>query len=320
MPKIIHVDRISADLKQLFLELLPEGYQLVTRDDERWEEALPAADYLIVNTAPVDEKLIERAKSLKLIHKLGAGYDNIDVAAATKRGIPVARTPGANMTSVAELVFALALTLYRKLHIILEETRAGEWNMWRYRPFCYELAGKRLGLVGFGSIGQAVAKRALAFDMEVVYYKRHPLPAEATPGVQAVSLTELLETSDIVSLHIPLTAQTRGLIGEAELRSMKPSAILINTARGSIVDERALLTALEEGWIAGAALDVVENPPLLKDNPLLKLPNFICTPHIGAATRDADTRVLKMAYANIERVERGEAPLNVVNGTQQNKA
>jgi phosphoglycerate dehydrogenase-like enzyme len=165
-----------------------------------------------------------------------------------------------------------------------------------------------------------VAKRALAFDMEVVYYKRHPLPAEATPGVQAVSLTELLETSDIVSLHIPLTAQTRGLIGEAELRSMKPSAILINTARGSIVDERALLTALEEGWIAGAALDVVENPPLLKDNPLLKLPNFICTPHIGAATRDADTRVLKMAYANIERVERGEAPLNVVNGTQQNKA
>ncbi|MDK2924436.1 MAG: glyoxylate reductase [Bacillota bacterium] len=320
MPKIIHVDLISADLKRLFLEFLPEGYELVTRDDERWEEVLPTADYLIVNTAPVDEKLIDRAKSLKLIHKLGAGYDNIDVAAATRRGIPVARTPGANMASVAELVFALALTLYRKLHIILAETRAGKWNMWQHRPFCYELAGKRLGLVGFGSIGQAVAKRALAFDMEVVYYKRHPLPADATPGVRAVSFAELLRTSDIVSLHVPLTDETRGLIGEAELKSMKRNAILINTARGSIVDERALLTALEEGWIAGAALDVVENPPLLKDNPLLKLPNFICTPHIGAATRDADTRVLKMAYANIERVERGEAPLNVVNGTQQNKA
>jgi len=167
--------------------------------------------------------------------------------------------------------------------------------------------------VGLGDIGRAVAERALAFEMEVVYHRRHPLPPEETPGIRAVSLPELLRTSDIVSLHIPLTAETRGLIGAAELRSMKPSAILINTARGSIVDEAALLTALREGWIAGAALDVVAEPPLPATSPLLALPNFLCTPHVGAATRDADTRVLKTAYANIERVERGEEPLNVVN-------
>ncbi|BCV25902.1 2-hydroxyacid dehydrogenase [Gelria sp. Kuro-4] len=313
MPTIVHMDRISPELKEIFLAVLPPGFRLVTPEEPQWEVELTATRYLTVNTAPVTAAVMDRAPRLRLIHKLGAGYDNIDVAAASRRGIIVARTPGANKVSVAELVFGLALSLYRHLPALAAETRAGEWNMWRHRPYCYELAGKRLGLVGLGDIGRAVAERALAFEMEVVYYRRHPLPPEETPGIRAVSLPELLRTSDIVSLHIPLTAETRGLIGAAELRSMKPSAILINTARGSIVDEAALLTALREGWIAGAALDVVAEPPLPATSPLLALPNFLCTPHVGAATRDADTRVLKTAYANIERVERGEEPLNVVN-------
>ncbi|HHY92753.1 MAG TPA: D-glycerate dehydrogenase, partial [Firmicutes bacterium] len=251
MLTIVHMDRISSELKEIFLAVLPPGFRLVTPEEPEWEEALAATHYLTVNTAPVTAAVLARAPHLRLIHKLGAGYDNIDVTAASRRGIIVARTPGANKVSVAELVFGLALSLYRHLPDLVAETRTGEWNMWRHRPYCYELAGKRLGLVGLGNIGQAVAQRALAFEMEVVYYRRHPLPAAETPGLTALPLPELLSTSDIVSIHVPLTEATRGLIGAAELRSMKPSAILINTARGSIVDEAALLTALREGWIAG---------------------------------------------------------------------
>jgi phosphoglycerate dehydrogenase-like enzyme len=317
VPKILHVDRISLEQKELFQELLPPGYELIFRgseeEDRRFEEELPSTLYLTVNTAPVPAELMARAKSLRFIQKLGAGYDNIDVEYATQRGIQVARTPGANSISVAELVFGLALSLYRKLPQVNAQTRSGKWNPWEYRTVSYELFGKRLGLIGLGNIGQEVAKRALAFDMEVVYYKRHLLPAEKTPGVTAVSMSELLATADIISIHIPLTPETRGLIGRDEFNAMKESAILINTSRGGIVDEEALLVALRERQIAGAALDVCVAPPLATDHPLFAFGNFILTPHVGAATRDADTRVLKMAYENIERIERGEQPHNLVN-------
>lgn len=246
---------------------------------------------------------------LKVISRYGVGYDSIDVATATEFGIVVTNTPDANSASVADLVFALMLVLARR---IVEADRAIREGRWPRLLGC-ELLGKRLGVIGFGRVGKAVARRAGGFGMDVfafdtVWDER----AARELGVRLSSLEAILEECDFVSLHVPHGPETHHLIGELELKRMKSTAYLINTSRGGLVDERALVRALREGWIRGAALDVFEREPA-SDPELLNAPNLLLTPHSGASTYEAGARMGRMAVENLLAVLQGHRPRHVVN-------
>ncbi|MBW3535541.1 MAG: phosphoglycerate dehydrogenase [Gemmatimonadetes bacterium] len=272
------------------------------RDDERFEvltveggdelrEALRRAHGLIVRSATqVDRDLLDGAPELRVVGRAGVGVDNIDLAAATERGVAVLNAPAGNTVSAAELTLALILATVRKVAEADRSVRSGEWVRSRFGGI--ELRGKTLGLVGAGRIGSEVGRRARAFGMDVVAHDPYLTDERADDlGFERVSFEEVLERSDVVSLHVPLTAQTRGLLDARTLRTMKPSAFLVNVARGGVVDEAALVEALEEGVIAGAALDVFEEEPLQEDSPLRRAPNLVLTPHLGASTSEAQELV-----------------------------
>lgn len=245
-------------------------------------------DALVVRSRTrVTKPILEAGENLKVIARAGVGVDNIDVETATKRGITVINSPEAPSNAVAELVIGLMLSLARKIPEADASVKQGEWIKNRLTGF--ELKNKTLGIIGFGKIGYLVAKKAKAFDMRVLIYDviiEKLMDQVREVGGEAVSFEEVLSTSDFVTLHIPLTPDTRYLIGEKEFGKMKGSAYLINTSRGAIVDEEALVKALKAGKIAGAALDVYEEePPKRKE--LTELKNVICTPHIGAETVEA---------------------------------
>ena len=246
---------------------------------------------------------------LRVVARNGAGVDTIDVEAATRLGIAVTNAPGANTEAVADLVLGFIVALMRHLVAADRMVRAGGWT----RALGQELPGKVLGLVGFGRIGQAVARRGRGFGMAVL--ADDPVwdgDAARALQVERVALDAMLERVDVLSLHAPLTAQTRHLIGTAQLRRMRPQAYLINTARGGLVDEAALARALHEGWIAGAACDVFETEPPT-GSPLLTAPRCLLTPHIGAHTQEAAARGAEVAAANLLAVLSGRRPPNVVN-------
>jgi D-3-phosphoglycerate dehydrogenase len=267
------------------------------------------ADALIIGLDQVTARVIEAGPRLKVVSKYGSGVDHIDLDAATRCGVVVTSTPGANSIAVAELTIGLMLTLARHIAQHAQSVKAGSWK----RIVGVELAKKTLGIVGLGQVGQAVAQRARSFEMRIVYNDvRRRRDLEGEGWLSYANRSTLLTDSDIVSLHCPLTAQTYGLIGEDQLRAMKPSSFLINTARGGLVDETALTQALRQGWIAGAASDAfVHEPP--RASPLLELDNFIGTPHAGAATREAIERMAVMAARNTIQALRGQRPLHVVN-------
>jgi phosphoglycerate dehydrogenase-like enzyme len=226
----------------------------------------------------------------------------------------VALCPAGTSIGVAEHVFLLILALYKQLRTAEASLRAGSWLQWELRPGSYELAGKTVGLLGLGRIGREVAIRARAFAANVCYYDvfRVAPEAEQALGVSYASFPELLAQSDIISLHLPLTPDTRHVIGAPELAQMRPNAVIINSARGPLVDEPALIAALQTGQIAGAGLDVFEAEPLPAGHPLAALPNVVLTPHIAAGTADALVIKMKACFTNMLRVSRGEAPLDVV--------
>jgi D-3-phosphoglycerate dehydrogenase len=252
-------------------------------------EALKGFDALLVRGATkVTAEVLRGAPSLKLVVRAGSGLDNIDVTAARERKVRVANTPAANAVSVAELVFGMLITLERHLGAAGADLRRGVWEKSKYMG--RELAGKRIGVVGFGRIGREVAIRAHAFDMIVVW--SDPLVLQTPSGFQWARrspLEEILPSSDYVTLHLPLTEQTRGLIGVSEIAVMKRDAVLVNCARGGIVDEGELFKALQGGALRGAVLDVFETEPP-GSNPLLELPSVIATPHLGASTLEAQSR------------------------------
>ncbi len=314
---IVYGEPIPDDLRGLAAELVPDGFRLLvvtSRDREELLRHMPEADFLLVATARVDEELLRAAPHLRLVQHQGVGYDNIDVGACRRAAIPVALTPEGTTIGVAEHTLLLILALFRHLLTVDAAVRRGEWPVWSMRSRSVELAGKTVGLIGFGRIGREVARRARAFDTTIVYHDSVPAPAavETELGVAYVSRDDLLRRADVVSLHAPLTAETRGFIGERELRLMQPHAVLINTARGALVDEQALVRALDEGRIAGAGLDVLAQEPPGADNPLLACPNVILTPHVAAGTRDAYRTKMHAVFANMQRVARGEAPRNQV--------
>lgn len=272
-------------------------------DTEVWPERMPPThEQLIDHVRPVegvlsmltdqiDAEVIAAAPKLRAISNYAVGYDNVDVQAAAAREIPVGNTPDVLTDATADLAFALLMAAARKLPEAQAAVRNGDWRTWETgRYLGADVHGATLGIVGLGRIGRALAERAHGFEMQILHTDSSSTRAE---------LDELLEHSDFVSIHAPLTPETHHLIGPHALARMKSSAILINTARGELVDQEALIRALEDGLIAGAALDVTTPEPLPPDDPLLDAPNLIVTPHIGSATRTARERMADLAVDNL---------------------
>ncbi|HUN58498.1 MAG TPA: D-glycerate dehydrogenase [Candidatus Binataceae bacterium] len=267
-----------------------------------------------------DEATISAAPRLAVISNLAVGVDNIDLEAATRIGVAVGHTPGVLSETTADLAFALMLAVARRVAESDRFVRAGRWKVWTPRLMLgRDVWGATLGIVGFGAIGRAVGRRAAGFGMRVLYTARGKNPAaSSSPDAaesqpQPVELMSLLRESDIVSLHVPLTPANRQLIGAKELAAMKRSAILINTARGAIVDQVALAAALNAGRIGGAGLDVAETEPISLDDPLLKMANVVITPHIGSASHATRLRMAELAVDNLLDVFAGRLPRHCAN-------
>jgi glyoxylate reductase len=304
------------------VELLREAAEV--RIDER-ETAIPRPDLLELIAGAeavltllgdrVDEEFLDAAgPQLRCVANVAVGYDNVDVEAATKRGVVVTNTPGVLDDATADLTMALILAATRRIAEGDRLVRSGrDWNWGMHFMLGSSLQGRLLGIVGLGGIGKWVAQRARAFGMEIAYHQRNPAPAEveATLGARRLPLEQLLAESDVVSLHCPLTPETHHLIGAAELEAMKPSAVLVNAARGPIVDEAALAEALATGKIAAAGLDVYEHEPQVEPR-LRELDNVVLTPHLGSATVETRTAMAELAARNAISVLSGQGPLTPV--------
>jgi glyoxylate reductase len=270
---------------------------------------------MVTGADRVDAQFFDAAPKLKVVSCLAVGYDNIDVAEATRRRIVVTNTPGVLTDACADLAWALILGVARRVVEGDRLSRSGEWR--GLSPgllLGVDVAGKTLGIVGAGRIGAAVAKRATGFSMRILYFARTAKPEMDALGARRMSFDEVLRESDFLSVHVPLTPETRHMFGEAEFRKMKPTARFINMARGQVHDEAALARALQEGWIAGAGLDVYEHEP--KINPeLVQMPNVLLLPHIGSATVETRRCMAILAAENLLAVLRGEPCKNVVNAS-----
>ncbi|MDR7419681.1 MAG: phosphoglycerate dehydrogenase [Armatimonadota bacterium] len=273
------------------------------------------ADALIAGVERITARVFDAAPRLKVVARRGVGYDTVDVAAATARGIPVTITAGALNDAVADHTMALLLAVARRIPQLDRLVKSGGWD----RIPAVDVAGKTLGVIGFGAIGRAVARRAAGFGMRVLACDVAPDPtAAAALGVTICEMHRLLEESDFVTIHVPLGPATRGLLGDAQLRLMKPTAFLINTSRGAVVDETALLQVLREGRLAGAGLDVFTHEPV-RDLALVELPNVVATPHVASHTRET---LMRMEHSCVEAVLaalRGQRPPHVVNPEVYNR-
>lgn len=252
---------------------------------------------LCLLTDTINLEIISKAPRLRVVSNMAVGVDNVDLAACTNRRIPVGNTPDILTDATADMTMALLLSAARRLPEASADARDGLWRLWAPAGWLgADLRGATLGIIGLGKIGKAVAERAIGFGIKVIYTDLQP-----HKGIDAefVSFNTLISQSDFISIHTPLNESTRGLIGENALRKMKPTSILVNAARGSIVDTSALVKALREHWIAGAALDVTDPEPLPTDNPLFDMPNCLIVPHIGSATRNTRRRMAEMACENI---------------------
>ncbi len=270
---------------------------------------------LCLLTDRIDEALLDAAPNLRVVSQMAVGYDNIDVAACTRRGIVVGNTPGVLTETTADLAFALLLMTARRLGDAERRLRAGEWTTWSPMEFTGpDVNGATIGIVGLGRIGSEMAKRASGFQMRVLYTsRRRNEAAERELGIEWTTFDDLLAESDFVSLHTPLTPETRHSVGAAELAKMKSTAILINTARGAVLDQDALVEALREGRIGGAGLDVFETEPLPLNDPLLTLPNVVLLPHVGSASIATRTRMAVLAAENLSAGLSGQPLPNPVN-------
>jgi phosphoglycerate dehydrogenase-like enzyme len=297
---------------QVLRALLPEGFTL-THGTEPGEEAMKAlirdVDFAISGQVAVSSEVLRAATKLKLLHKWGVGIDNLDIAAAHELGIRVARTTASNALPVAEftigLIFA-ALRFSAYGHAMLKQ---GEWRGFSRLPGeTFLLSGKTVGIVGFGAIGQTLARLLRGFNCTLLYAKRTRLPLneEVALGVRHASMDEILETADVVSLHCPLTPETANMIDRQAFARMKRSAVLVNVARGGIVNEADLHEALSQRIIGGAAMDVFSVEPLPPESPLLRLDNLVVTPHLAAVTVDTFEPTVRRMFANIACVARGE--------------
>ncbi len=285
-------------------------------DQQQLGELLHGCDgALTMVTDRIDGALLDRAPSLKVISTFAVGYDNINVPEATARGVAICNTPGVLTESTADAAFSLLVSAARRIPEGVDYVRTGQWKAWS--PMILlgrDIHGATLGIVGLGRIGQAFARRARGFDMTILYHSRtRDLAVERELGATYLPLDELLRRADFVSLHVALTPETRGLIGAREFGLMKREAILINAARGPVVDTDALVAALRDGEIGGAALDVTDPEPIAADHPLLALPNALIVPHTASSTVATRDKMAEFAAANLLAVIRGERPRSIVN-------
>ena len=317
MSKILFAPSQPEVILDIARSLTPPGFELVVADPGTpgFYQAAADAEYYLGLARQMGGEFFRAAPRLRLVQLLSAGYDRVDVEAARKAGVPVANNGGANAIAVAEHTLMLMLAVLKRLVRFHNDVVAGKWRVGDFAEArVYELAGKTLGIVGLGNIGKKVARRAAAFDMDVQYHDivRLTEDQEDALGVRFVLLAELLRTSDVVSLHVPLDDTTRSMLGPRELAMMKPSAILINTCRGPVVDEAALHRALTQGQIAAAGLDVMVEEPPAPAHPLLALPNVTLTPHTAGPTWENWTARFRNGYDNIQRVAAGRPPRWVI--------
>jgi phosphoglycerate dehydrogenase-like enzyme len=314
-PTIVFVTDFP-DAADVAREMAPSGFDLaiVPARSAEYREAMSDAEYLVgFVDGLVDPELFTTGPKLKLIQLLSAGYDKADIPSARAAGVPICNNGGANSVAVSEHAILLALAVSRQLIHQHTNVTAGRWRG-NSTPRVHELRNRTMGIVGLGTIGKKTARLALAFGMNVNYYdiSRLTEDQEDALGVRFRLLRELMRTSDVISLHTPFNKSTHKMIGKDELALMKPSAILINTARGPVVDEVALHEALSTGVIAGAGLDVFDQEPPEADNPLFSLDNVILTAHLAGPTFESNTGRVRNAFDNVQRVARGGAPLWVI--------
>jgi phosphoglycerate dehydrogenase-like enzyme len=313
MRRVLYLSHAPHDVYDIIRAQVPPGFDLVTleegTDAERMQKA-EACEVIIVAAYPLRAPVVAAATHLELVHHQGVGWqDTVDADALLARRIPLALTPEGTTTGVAEHTVLLMLAACKRLPFADSELRAGRFHINALRPVSRELCGMTVGYVGMGRIARAVAQRLVAFGARGLYFDPAVSLSESEAdalGLSASSLEQLLSDADMVTLHVPLTPQTRHMIGADALARMKPGAMLINTARGGLVDEEALAAALERGKLAAAALDVFETEPLPARHRLAALPNVVLTPHISAGTRDALATKMRALFANVERFFRGE--------------
>jgi phosphoglycerate dehydrogenase-like enzyme len=316
--KIVFSPRLPAPIMDIARSMTPPGYELevLEQGTPEFTAAMKDAGYFVgFARSGLAAEFYENAPKLRLVQLISAGYDRCDVEAARRAGVPIANNGGANSVAVAEATLMLILAVTKRLVWQHENVFAGKWRVGDFAENrLYELAGKTLGIIGLGTIGKKVARRARGFDMAIQYHDlvRLTEDQEDALGVRFVLLDELLKTSDIVTLHVPLTPATRGMIGERELALMKSTAFLINTCRGPVVDEHALFDALRARRIAGAGLDVMTEEPPAANHPLFSLENVTITPHTAGPTWENWAKAFRNAFDNVQRVAAGGTPLWVI--------
>jgi phosphoglycerate dehydrogenase-like enzyme len=313
MPRIVYVPFGDFD-RQFAEKLAPAGFELVEvkADSPELHASMPEADYLIgLGNRSMDDSFYARAKKLKLVQLLSAGYDRCDIEAARRAKVPICNNGGANSVAVAEHTLMLMLAVCRRLIWQHQNVASGRWRGNNFQDkHVYELEGKTLGIIGLGTIGKKVSRLAQAFDMNVIYFDilRLNEAEEDAVGARFRLADEVLATSDIVSLHVPLLPTTRHMISTRELKLMQKHAYLINTCRGPVIDEPALVAALSDGVIAGAGLDVFDTEPPPPNNPLFALENVVLTAHMAGPTWENRAKRFRNAFDNVLRVHRGQQP------------
>jgi phosphoglycerate dehydrogenase-like enzyme len=318
---VLYWNRATPELGAVVREEVPPGVDLLlleSDDRAEWRAKLARAEAILIADWALGEAELEGAPRLRMVQHQGVGYERIDTGALAARKIPLCLCPAGTATGVGEHTLTLILALLKKVVVAHNALVQGRWLQWGLRVETRDLAGKTLGLIGFGRTGRATAQRARGFDVRILAHDPYidVSPEEqARLGVEMVDRPRLLRDSDVVVCHVPLTAETRHLVDRGFLAAMKPSAYLVNISRGGVVDQDALVEALRARQLAGAGLDVFTPEPLSPGHPLTTLDNVVLTPHVGAGTLDAFRTKMRFAFANILRHADGEAPLERVPGT-----
>jgi len=318
---VLYLNRATADVYKILREEAQPELDLLFLDSgglEELAEKLPQADAILIADAPLTAEMVQQASKLKLVQHQGVGYEKIDLRALGKAGIPLALCPAGTDEAVGEHTVLLMLAVLKRLIAAHTAMAAGKWARWELRISTRDLSRKTVGLIGFGRTGRATARRLKGFDVRLIANDPYITLSEqerADFAVTLVSKETVLREADVVSLHVPLTEETRHLIGRPELEQMKPSAVLINVSRGGVIDQHAVCEALKTRRLLGAGLDVYSPEPLPPGDPLRTLENVVLTPHVAAGTLDAFRTKLKFALGNIARVMAGQEPLERVPGT-----
>lgn len=318
--KIVILDGYTENPGDLSWEGIEQYGELTVYDrtpPELAEERMEGAEAVFTNKTLITASLMEKCPELRFIGVLATGVNVVDLKAASRLGIVVSNVPAYGTASVAQFTMALLLELCHHVGDHSTAVREGAWS--RCSDFCFwnypliELSGKIMGIIGFGNVGRTVARLASAFGMRVLVYSHHRIPEKyLTDGIKSVGLEELYRESDVISLHCPLSEENKGMMNRESIAKMKDGVLLINTARGPLICEEDLCDALESGKVAGAAADVLSREPAAADNPLLKAPNMIITPHIAWAPREARQRLMDISVANLKAYTQGK-PIHVVN-------